>query len=108
MTKAKSIFLKRTIYALLIVAIVVPSFALTFYGQMPGRIIGMIIFILIASLGLYEVCSFMTKNHFTIIFFALILVFATFLLPYNNFLQILTTQIGDKITLKEIIYFNFG
>ncbi len=109
MSNIKSIFLKRTIYALIIVAIIIPIFILTFYAQIPGRIIGMIFYILLAALGVYEVCTFMTKRRIMIVIFALVLMIGTFLLPYNIFLTtILNDNAQTSVSLKEIIYLHFS
>lgn len=108
MTKSQLIFFKRTLYALIIIALVIPTFALTFFGQLPGRIAGMTIFILVASWGIYEICTFMTKNYVLIVIFALTLNTSTFLLPYESFLAVVRAGVVIDSTLKGLIYFNFN
>lgn len=46
---------KRLIFALLILAIVIPTFFITYYCGTPGRAIGLVVFALIGMLGMYEV-----------------------------------------------------
>lgn len=107
MAKSQTIFLKRFVYAFLIILLVIPAFALTFYGKMPGRIIGMIIFMALAILGVYEVAVLMTKNITFIIMFGLILIIGVFFLPFQNFLKIIEDGSTSRISLREQIFYNF-
>ncbi|WP_128008601.1 phosphatidate cytidylyltransferase [Mycoplasma sp. ATU-Cv-508] len=76
---------KRTVFALLILALVIPVFALTYYGNYPGRLIGLIAYVLLGVLGVYELTFAFIRKSWVAIVFALSLVLPGVLLPYWEF-----------------------
>ncbi len=55
----------RLISSLVILALILPAFVLTKYAFEPGRIIGLIIYLLIAMLGLFEVFKAVGMHKYT-------------------------------------------
>lgn len=95
--KKKSI-LQRVIFSFVILAITVPPFFLIEYASAPGTIIGMIVFQLIAVLGIYEISTALGfgKLHSAIV--TLFTVVASYLIPFDMFEKLLYQRNMNNIT----------
>lgn len=89
------------------ICLLIPTLALVYFGQLPGRIIGLIIFMIFAVIGIYEVSNFMTNKIWTILLFSIFLLLSTVLLPYNSFSTLFLDGLPTESNLRSLIFYNF-
>lgn len=65
---------KRLISSLVIIFTIIPAFVLTKYAYEPGRIIGLIIYLSVGMLGLFEVFKAVGMHKYTAGVMSLILI----------------------------------
>lgn len=98
---------KRTVFALLLLVIIIPAFVITAYCGTPGRIVGLVIFATLAMVGMYEVLETIGFSKPVAIGSTLIIPLF-FLTPWNwtSFKAIVTRE--DYNTLSDFMHHAFG
>ena len=82
----KSKLTKRIIFSIIFLIVALPGLIISYYGQLPGKIIGLIMLGSIGILGLYEILTTMGVNKYISILSSFLLVLMI-ILPWQNFLN---------------------
>lgn len=100
---------KRTIFALILTAVFVPSFIISQIGGPVGRTIGLITYILAGMLAFYEVLNSLGLNY-KISYVGTLLIIPFVLFPFNDFKEILVygkanTSFSDGLHNNNFLYY---
>lgn len=96
-----SVILQRVIFSFVILAIVVPPFFLIQYVPTIGPIVGMVVFQLIAILGIYEITVALGFNKIHSLIAASLTTVASFLVPYNLFERLIFER--NLTSLRDVL-----
>lgn len=96
---------KRLMSSLAILIIIVPTIVLTRYAHEPGRIIGLIVYLSIAMLGLYEVFKSLGINKIIATLMSLIVIPFVFInwLPFTDFITGVRLRDDVNVLLKSAL-----
>lgn len=97
---------KRLVFALLILAVIIPTFFVTYYGHTPGRAIGLSVFALIGMIGMYEVLETIGFSKYVSALSTLI-VPAFFFLTWGDFNAIINNE-KSWTGLADMMHMSIG